>query len=227
MNRSLVRRGSSLLGIIILLLAGLAGCGKQEAVPVVRPPAAPVFEPQAVEVKLGESGDSGTLMTTRSVALRWTAKQARAEPRCLPRTATSTRSPWGTGEWTATYNTPQVEVTLGEHGGSATIETAEDGTYRVRGDELVSGGTVMAENGNTYTITQVPASWGAAFVPEMMEIMGLDMMAESRQDGSGYDVGDGELDENGMGDIHGRRRPFPRHDGRHGHVHGDAVRRQV
>ena len=78
MNPSLVRRGSSLFGITVLLLVGVAGCGKQEAAPVVRPPPVPVFEPQAVEVKLGESGDSVTLMTTRGRRLH-AGRQSRRE----------------------------------------------------------------------------------------------------------------------------------------------------
>ena len=65
----------------------------------------------------------------------------------------------------------------------------------------MNGGTVEADNGNTYRLTQVAGEWSPVFQPRTMEIMGLDLMAMSREDGPGYDVGDQELDENGSGDI--------------------------
>ena len=262
MNRSPVRRGSSQLAIAVLLLADLAGCGKQEAAPVVRPPAVPVFEPQAVEVKLGKSGDSVTLRTTEAGGFTLEGKAVESGAEVRAENGNVYTLTLEDGEWTAIYNAPEVELTLGEHGGSATIETAEDSTYRLDGELFESGGTVRAENGNMYTLTLVDGEWIVAFnapgpvsvtlgtsgttvtietaedgsywldeeffesgdtvaaqngntyiltlvagewspvfQPKSMEIIGIDLMAMSREDGTGYDVGDQELDEYGWGDI--------------------------
>ena len=324
MNRIFVKQGLSLFGITLLLLAGLAGCGGDEAAPVARPPAPPpappAFTPEAVEVALGESGDSATLMTTEAGGFTldgeafesgamvsaengnvytleladgaWTAVFNAPEVEVMlgmsGSSATIVTAEDGTywvgtdelmsggmvmadngyytltledGEWMAAFNPPMEDVMLGMHGGTITIVTAEDGTYWVGTDELMSGGMVMAdngyytltledgewmaafnapdpemvtlgasgttitietaengtywvagalfesggtvtaENGNMYMVTQVAGEWSAAFQAEGMEIMGLDMMAMSTEDGMGYSVGDQMLDENGSGDI--------------------------
>ena len=325
MNRIFVKQGLSLFGITLLLLAGLAGCGGDEAAPVARPPAPPpappAFTPEAVEVALGESGDSATLMTTEAGGFTldgeafesgamvtaengnvytltladgaWTAVFNAPEVEVMlgmsGSSVTIVTAEDGTywvgtdelmsggmvmadngnytltladGEWMAAFNPPMVDVMLGMHGGTVTIVTAEDGTYWVGTDELMdggmvmgengmyytlsmadgewmsafqapdpemvtlgtsgttitietaengtywvagalfeSGGTVTAENGNMYMVTQVDGEWSSAFQAESMEIMGLDLMAMSTQDGDGYSVGDQMLDENGSGDI--------------------------
>ena len=60
-----VKRGAGLMALVLLAF-GLAGCGSEPA-PVVQPPAPPPapppFQPQPVEVALGESGTTVTLMT--------------------------------------------------------------------------------------------------------------------------------------------------------------------
>ena len=326
MNRIFVKQGLSLLGIMALLLAGLAGCGGDEPAPVARPPAPapapPAFQPEAVEVALGESGDMITLMTTEAGGFTrdgeafetgaevtaengnvytltladgawaaaynvmevevmlgasgstvtvvtaedgtyWVGEDELMDGGMLPAengnvyTLTLVDGAWMTayqamevnvalgasgtsvtvvtaedgtywvgedelmdggmrmadngnsytltlvdGEWMTAFNAPdEVMVTLGTSGTSVTINTAEDGTYWVAGELFESGGEVTAENGNTYAITQVAGEWSAAFQPESMDIMGIDMMAMSQQDGDGYDVGDQTLDENGSGDI--------------------------
>ena len=92
-------------------------------------------------------------------------------------------------------------MVLGISGTTVTIETAEDGAHRLAGELFESGDTVEAENGNTYVLTLVAGAWSPVFQPRSMEITGIDLMAMSREDGPGYDVGGQELDENGSGDI--------------------------
>ena len=202
MNRSPVRGGSSQLAIAVLLLADLAGCGKQEAAPVVRPPAVPVFEPQAVEVKLGKSGDSVTLRTTEAGGFTLEGKAVESGAEVRAENGNMYTLTLVDGEWIVAFNAPgPVSVTLGTSGTTVTIETAEDGSYWLDEEFFESGDTVAAQNGNTYILTLVAGEWSPVFQPKSMEIIGIDLMAMSREDGTGYDVGDQELDEYGWGDI--------------------------
>ena len=268
MNRIFVKQGLSLFGITLLLLAGLAGCGGDEAAPVARPPAPPpappAFTPEAVEVALGESGDSATLMTTEAGGFTLDGEAFESGGMVTAENGNVYTLTLADGAWTPVFNAPMVDVMLSEFGGSITvttaedgtywvpgldvafesggmvvgengmyytltlvdgewmpafvapdpvmvtleasgttitIETAENGTYWVAGELFESGGTVTAENGNMYIVTQVDGEWSAAFQAESMEIMGIDMMVMSTEDGMGYSVGGQMLDENGSGDI--------------------------
>ena len=268
MNRIFVKQGLSLFGITLLLLAGLAGCGGDEAAPVARPPAPPpappAFTPEAVEVALGESGDSATLMTTEAGGFTLDGEAFESGGMVTAENGNVYTLTLADGAWTPVFNAPMVDVMLSELGGAITVTTAEDGTYWVPGLDVAfesggmvvgengmyytltlvdgewmpafvapdpvmvtleasgttitietaengtywvagalfeSGGTVTAENGNMYIVTQVDGEWSAAFQAESMEIMGLDMMVMSTEDGMGYSVGGQMLDENGSGDI--------------------------
>ena len=268
MNRIFVKQGLSLFGITLLLLAGLAGCGGDEAAPVARPPAPPpappAFTPEAVEVTLGESGDSATLMTTEAGGFTLDGEAFESGGMVTAENGNVYTLTLADGAWTPVFNAPMVDVMLSELGGpitvttaedgtywvpgldvafesggmvvgengmyytltlvdgewmpafvapdpvmvtleasgtTITIETAENGTYWVAGELFESGGEVTAENGNMYIVTQVDGEWSAAFQAESMEIMGLDMMVMSTEDGMGYSVGGQMLDENGSGDI--------------------------
>ena len=132
MNRSPVRRGSSQLAIAVSLLADLAGCGKQEAAPVVRPPAVPVFEPQAVEVKLGKSGGSVTLRTTEAGGFTLEGKAVESGAEVRAENGNVYTLTLVDGEWIVAFNAPgPVSVTLGTSGTTVTI-TARWRTLRER-----------------------------------------------------------------------------------------------
>ena len=63
--------------------------------------------------------------------------------------------------------TPEaVEVALGESGDSATLMTTEAGGFTLDGGAFESGGTVTAENGETYRLVLSDGSWTAALVED-------------------------------------------------------------
>lgn len=85
MNRSRIDRTFGLLVLSAALALGLAGCGEDEPATAVQPPAPapqpPAFQPETAEVRLGESGQTVTLMTARGAAGRGTGRRSRAGPR--------------------------------------------------------------------------------------------------------------------------------------------------
>ncbi len=63
------------------------------------------------------------------------------------------------------FQSQAVEVTLGEHGGSITLMTAQSGGYTRNGEPFQSGAKVEAENGNEYRLTLSDGRWSAEFLP--------------------------------------------------------------
>ena len=56
---------------------------------------------------------------------------------------------------------------------------------------------------NTYELTLSDSTWTAEYRPLSMTIAGTGIEAMAREDGSGYDVGDGTLPASGAGDVTG------------------------
>ncbi len=204
MNRIFVKQGLSLLGIMALLLAGLAGCGGDEPAPVARPPApppAPAFQPEAVEVALGESGDMITLMTTEAGGFTRDGEAFETGAEVTAENGNVYTLTLADGAWAAAYNVMEVEVMLGASGSTVTVVTAEDGTYWVGEDELMDGGMLPAENGNVYTLTLVDGAWMTAY--QAMEVnvalgaSGTSVTVVTAEDGT-YWVGEDELMDGGM-----------------------------
>jgi hypothetical protein len=118
---------------------------------------------------------------------------------------TYTLSSDGAGMWTAAYQAVMVSVMLGSSGSSAMLTRAEDGSYWYGDEPVMSGGEVMAENGNDYVLTMADGAWSAMFRPDTMEIKGTGLMAYTREDDDMYDVeaaGSGiTLAASGAGDV--------------------------
>ena len=108
------------------------------------------------------------------------------------------------GMWMAMWMKPAaVMVALGTSG-STELQQAEDLSWWIGEMAVDSGDTTTASNGNVYTLSydMETGMWSSAFMPASMEIMGTGgLMAMSREDGDGYDVGDTTLSESGMGEI--------------------------
>ena len=145
-----VKRGAGLMALVLLAF-GLAGCGSEPA-PVVQPPAPPPapppFQPQPVEVALGEHGGTVTLMTAEGGGYTLNG-EAFAGGEVEAENGSKYLLALEDDKWTAVFQMADgIEVMLGDHGGTVTITKAEDGTYWIGDMGIESGGTVAAENGN-------------------------------------------------------------------------------
>ena len=174
MNRN-PRHSLWLLCALVALAFGLAGCGGDEPAPVAAPPAPPPapppFQPQPVEVALGENGGTATLMTTEAggFTLNGEAFTGGTESPVEGEGGRMYVLTLADGTWTAAFQPMEIMVALGASEESATLMTTEAGGYTLGGEEFASGGTAMTEAGGSYTLTLgEDGMWAAAFMP--MEI---------------------------------------------------------
>ena len=195
MNSNRVKWGAGLIALVVLTF-GLAGCGSEPA-PVVRPPAPPPapppFQPQPVEVALGEHGGTVTLMTAEGGGYTLDG-EAFAGGEVEAENGNKYLLALEDDKWTAVFQAAEgIEVMLGDHGGTVTITVAENGTYWIGEMEIESGGTVTAENGNMYTLTMTMdeegnAMWSAMYAPMegMVTVasLGLEIAATRAEDGT-------------------------------------------
>ena len=111
------------------------------------------------------------------------------------------------GTWSATYQAVSRTVDLGESGQDVTLTQNEDGSWMLGSDDIASGGTTTAANGNVHILSLGPGgTWSAMFRAETMDIEGTPLTAISLEDQSGYSVRAagaeaGMLGESGKGDI--------------------------
>ena len=131
----------------------------------VAPLAPRPFQPEAVEVTLGKSGGTVTLMTAEGGGytlngLAFAGGEVESENGNKYLLALKN------GAWTATFQEPSaIEVMLGDHGGTVMITRAEDGTYWIDKTEIQSGGTVTGEDGRSYRLNLRNGRWTTALVP--------------------------------------------------------------
>ena len=149
-------------------LAPENACASDPETPPPPPAAPPPFQPQPVEVALGASGQSITLMTTEAggftlngEAIASGAIHQAANGRYVLQLSGTT--------WTARFLPEVVQVVLGASGQSVTLTQMEAGGYGIDGTAIESGHTYIAANGN-YTLTMADGVWTAAFDPMMHEI---------------------------------------------------------
>ena len=195
MNCNRVKCGVGLMALVVLTF-GLAGCGSEPA-PVVQPPAPPPapppFQPQPVEVALGEHGGTVTLMTAEGGGYTLNG-EAFAGGEVEAENGNKYLLALEDDTWTAVFQMADgIEVMLGDHGGTVMITKAEDGTYWIGDMGIESGGSVTAENGNMYTLTMTMddegnAMWSAMYVPMegMVTVasLGLEIAAMRAEDGT-------------------------------------------
>ncbi|MCY4187366.1 MAG: hypothetical protein OXD30_02675, partial [Bryobacterales bacterium] len=104
------------------------------------------------------------------------------------------------GMWSALYQQNMVTVALGTQG-AVTLAQAEDMSWWLGSEAFESGAEVMSESGNTYTLQYADGAWMALFEPESTAIEGTALVAMSKEDRSGYDVGGDTLPASGRGDV--------------------------
>ena len=199
MIRNRVSWGIGLMALLLTL--GTAACGGEEPAvvqPPAPPPAPPPFQPQPVEVALGESGNT-TLMTTEDGGFTLNGEKFESGGTVTAENGNMFVLTLADGKWTAAYDAHETMVTLGITEEVVTLTQAEDGTYML-GENLVKSGetTVTAMNGNVYTLMVTTddagaITWSAVFVAPMVDVMlgasGDTVTITQAEDGS-YWLGD-------------------------------------
>ncbi len=180
MIRNRVSWGYGLMALVLLTF-GLAACGGDEPAPVVQPPAPPPapppFQPQPVEVALGESGENVTLMTTEAGGFTLNGEDFKSGTAVTADNGNMYTLVLADGTWTAKFDAHEVVIDLGITEEMVTITRAEDGTWWYGEEAVVSGETtVTAANGNMYTLmigTDEGGAivWMANYVKVMRDVM--------------------------------------------------------
>ena len=171
MNRNPMRI-FALLAALAMLSFGLAGCGGDEpaaaTTPPAPPPAPPPFQPQPVEVALGENGGNVTLMTTEAGGFTFNGEafEGGADNPVEGEGGRMYALTLADGTWTAAFLPMEVMVALGTSGESVTLMTTEAGGYMMAGEAFASGGMAMSSAGANYTLTMgEDGMWMAMFMP--------------------------------------------------------------
>ena len=171
MNRNRVRRMAGLLLTSALLAFALVGCGGGEAVTVAPPPPPPPpFQPQPVEVDLGASEQSITLMTTEAGGYTLNGDPVTSGATHTAASGNNYTLTLSGDTWTAAFAPESMDVLLGASGQSITLTQLEAGGYGIDGTAVKTGATYPAANGNNYTLTMADGVWTAAFDPMMIEV---------------------------------------------------------
>ena len=195
-----------------LLMVGMAGCGGEETAvaPAPAPPPAtsppPPPPPVTVEVALGELGGSITLtQTDAGYTLDGNLFDSGSTvPSEVPDYPGDYEVTLTDGVWAADFQETTVNVDLGTSGIVAVIEVAEDGSFSIGSEPIVSGATVTAENGNDYVLTMMAdGAWSAMFQPgAAMQIANTPASAVLDEDGMYVVVGgEGAIGEDGTGMV--------------------------
>ena len=161
-----------LLCALVALAFGLAGCGGDEPAPVAAPPAPPPapppFQPQPVEVALGDNGGTATLMTTEAggFTLNGEAFAGGADSPVEGEGGRRYVLTLADGTWSAAFQPMEIMVALGSSEESATLMTTEAGGFTLGDAAFESGGTARNSAGAAYTLARgEDGMWAATFAP--------------------------------------------------------------
>ncbi len=195
MNRSAIKfEGGGIFLLLAFLMAGLAACGGDEPTAIRQPPApvTPAFQAQPVEVELGGSGETVTLMTTESGGFTLNGNAFESGGTVESEGGNMYTLLLADGTWSARYDAPEVEVKLGSLEETVKLVRAEDGSYRL-GEMAVESGVTMhtAANGNVYTLVMgEDGMWMAQYQASetMLELGGTTVTIVKNEDGT-YTVG--------------------------------------
>ncbi len=167
---------------VATLIAFAIGCGGGDGgATSTPPPAPPPFQPQSIQVTLGESGGTVTLMTTQAGGYTLNGQALASGATVDGEGDRKYVLTLAGGTWSAAYQVPEHSVTLGMSGETVTITQAEDRTYMV-GDTALSGDTLTASNGNMYRISEGASGMlEAEFVAPPPETVALGQSGETIQ----------------------------------------------
>ncbi len=184
--------------LVALLAVGMAGCGGDEPTPIARPvtppPAPPAFQPQPVEITLGTSGDTVTLMTTEGGGFTLNGEAFESGGNVTAGNGGMYTLTLAEGTWTAQFDAHEILIPLGTSEETVTITQAEDGSYWLGEMAVRSGETIhTAANGNEYVLSITTdengaITWMASYRMPMIQVMlglsGDTVTLERREDGS-------------------------------------------
>ncbi len=176
----------------------MAGCGGDEPKQVTTPPAPPAapsaFQPQPVEITLGTSGETVTLMTTESGGFTLNGEAFASGGNVTAGNGGQYTLTLAEGTWTAQFDAHEIMVPLGTSEETVTITQAEDGSYWLGEMAVRSGETVhTAANGNEYVLRITTDESGAVtwmadyrmpMIAVMLGLSGDTVTLERREDGS-------------------------------------------
>ncbi|MDE0102024.1 MAG: hypothetical protein OXN89_06565, partial [Bryobacterales bacterium] len=164
-----------------------------------------MYEPELINVELGTSGASVTLSraedNTYTLADGMMVVSVSTGPDGTPMGALAENGNMYSlmlvdGMWTATFDAPDpVMVALGISGDSVALQMEENRGYSLDGMMVMDGHSVMAENGNEYTLSMSMAdgAWMATYVPSsQMVTLGMtgQMIELVRQEDHSYTLND-------------------------------------
>ncbi len=192
------RGGGVTLFLAGLLTVGMAGCGGDEPAPIARPvtppPAPPPFQPQPVEITLGTSGETVTLMTTEGGGFTLNGEAFESGGNVTAGNGGQYTLTLAEGTWTAQFDAHEIMIPLGTSEETVTITRAEDGSYWLGEMAVRSGETIhTAANGNEYVLSITTdengaVTWMAGYrmpmIPVMLGLSGDTVTLERREDGS-------------------------------------------
>ncbi len=176
----------------------MAGCGgdepKQVTTPPAPPAAPPAFQPQPVEITLGTSGETVTLMTTEGGGFTLNGEAFASGGSVTAGNGGQYTLTLAEGTWTAQFDAHEIMIPLGMSEETVTITQAEDGSYWLGEMAVRSGETVhTAANGNEYVLRITTdesgaVTWMAGYRMPMIAVMlglsGDTVTLERREDGS-------------------------------------------
>ncbi len=196
MQRNVKKLSGGVFLLVALLAVGLAGCGGDEPTPIARPvtPAPPPFQPQPVEITLGTSGDTVTLMTTEGGGFTLNGEAFASGGNVTAGNGGQYTLTLAEGAWTAQFDAVEIMVPLGMSEETVTITQAEDGSYWLGEMAVRSGETIhTAANGNEYVLRITTDESGAVtwmadyrmpMIAVMLGLSGDTVTLERREDGS-------------------------------------------
>ncbi len=174
MAHSLPQHPTLSVGAVALAVVALLGCG--DSSPAPPPSAPPPFQPQAVEVKLGESDQTVTLMTAQGGGFTKDGQPFASGTDVEAANGNTYKLTLQGGQWSAAYVAPDAqELPLGISGTTVSVSRQEDGSYAIDG-EAIEDGQVVPSNlpGVEYTLALGDdGQWTATYAPPPAETVSL------------------------------------------------------